>query len=154
MVPPVMVWPKRHAVQMPHAAEIEQAQDRADIEHVDQRAEHAEDKDLLPRSRWARRLALSRGTPPSSRPRQAEDLRDLDAGQILRQVGVDVRGRVLDLAVGPAGELAEDDREHDDERHKAEHHQRQLVVQRQIMADQDAEDDEACSWSAVTSRVP
>ena len=59
---------------------------------------------------------------------------------MLRQVGVDVGGRVLDLAVGPAGELAEDDRKNHDERHKAEHHQRQLIVERQH-GDQDAEDD-------------
>ena len=75
----------------------------------------------------------------------AEDLGDLDAGKILRQVGVDIRRRVLDLAVGAAGEFAENDRENHDERHKAQHHQRQLIVQGQH-GHENAEDDEACSW--------
>ena len=130
---------KRHAVQMPHAAEIKKTQDRADIQHVDQRTKHAEHKDLLPvRAGEALTfLAELRHLLVLA----AKDLRDLDAGQILRQVGVDVGGRILDLAVGPAGELAEDDRKNHDERHKAEHHQCQLIVERQH-GDQDAEDDE------------
>ena len=129
---------KRHAVQMPHAAEIKKTQDRADIQHVDQRTKHAEHKDLLP-VRAGEALAFL-AELRHLLVLAAKDLRDLDAGQILRQVGVNVGGRVLDLAVGPAGELAEDDRKNHDERHKTEHHQRQLIVERQH-GDQDAEDD-------------
>ena len=39
----------------------------------------------------------------------AKNLGDLDAGKVLRKIGVDVSGGILDLAVGPAGKLAEDD---------------------------------------------
>ena len=49
---------------------------------------------------------------------------------------------VLHLAVGPAGELAEDDREENDEGHKAEHHQGQLVVQTEHRR-QNAQNDES-----------
>ena len=40
-----------------------------------------------------------------------------------RKIGVDVSGGILDLTVGPAGKLAEDNSEDDDEGNKAEHHQ-------------------------------
>ena len=67
---------------------------------------------------------------------------DLDAGQVFGQIGIDIGGRVLELAVGAAGELAEDDREDHDEGHKAEHHQRQLVVQAEH-GHQNAQNDKA-----------
>jgi len=72
----------------------------------------------------------------------AKDLSDLDAGQVFGQIGIDIGGRVLELAVGAAGELAEDDREDHDEGHKAEHHQRQLVVQAEH-GHQNAQNDKA-----------
>ena len=52
-----------------------------------------------------------------------EDLGDLDAGQVFGQVGVDVGGAVLHLAVDLTGELAEDDGEKHHEGYEAQHHQ-------------------------------
>ena len=130
---------KRHAVQMPHAAEIKKTQDRADIQHVDQRTKHAEHKDLLS-VRAGEALAFL-AELRHLLVLAAKDLRDLDAGQILRQVGVDVGGRVLDLAVSAARELAEDDREQEDEGYEAKHHQGQLVVQEEHRH-QNAQNDE------------
>ena len=127
-------------VQMPHAAQIEQAEDGADVEHIDQRAEYAEYEDLL--LIGASQLLAFPAEILHLGVLAAKDLGHLDARKILRQVGVDVGGRVLELAVGSPGELAEDDREDHDEGHKAEHHQGQLVVQADH-CDQDAEDDEA-----------
>ena len=70
-----------------------------------------------------------------------EDLRDLHARQIFRKEGVDVRRAVLDLAVRPPRELAEDEREEHDEGRKAQHHQGELEMQDKH-GDEHAEDDE------------
>ena len=126
-------------VQMAHAAKIEQAEDRADIQHIHQRTEDAEDKNLLLRS-LGEGLALL-AELLHLLVLAAKDLGDLDAGEILGEVGVDVGGRVLDLAVSAAGELAEDDREQEDEGYEAEHHQGQLVVQEEHRH-QNAQNDE------------
>ena len=85
---------------MPHAAQIEQAQDGTDVQHIDQRAEYAEHKDLLLRDPGERLAFLAELRHLLILA--AKDLRDLDAGQVLRQVGVDVGGGVLHLAVGAA----------------------------------------------------
>ena len=125
---------------MPHAAQIEQAEDGADVEHIDQRAEHAEHEDLLLIGAGQLPALLAEVLHLGIFP--AKDLGHLDARKILRQVGVDVGGRVLELAVGTPGKLAEDDRKDHDEGHKAEHHQGQRVVQAEHRH-QNAEDDEA-----------
>ena len=108
-------------------AEVEQEQDRGDVEHVDHRAEDAEDQhSALP--------CLSQlGGLPLEVPHLAvlavEALDDLDAGQILGEIGVQ-RGRgVHHAAVDLAGELAENHREENDEGRETEDHQRQRVVQ-------------------------
>ena len=130
---------KRRAGQVAHAAQVKQTQDRADVQHIHQRPEHAENKNLL-------LVGLGKPLAFLAELRHffilaAENLRDLDTGKIFRQVGVDIRRRVLDLAVGAAGEFAENHRENHDERHKAQHHQRQLIVEGQH-GDENAEDDE------------
>ena len=114
-------------VQMAHAAQIEQAEDGADVQHIHQRAEDAEDEDLLLRS-LGEGLALL-AELLHFLVLAAKDLGDLDAREVLGKIGIDVGRGIFHLAVSPAGELAEDDREDDDERHKAEHHQGQLIVE-------------------------
>ena len=131
---------KADVVQVTHAAQIEQAQDRADIEHIHQRTEHAEHEDLLLIGPGQLLAFLAEVLHLLVLP--AKDLGDLDAGQVFGQIGIDIGGRVLELAVGAAGELAEDDREDHDEGHKAEHHQRQLVVQAEH-GHQNAQNDKA-----------
>ena len=131
---------KADVVQVTHAAQIEQAQDRADIEHIHQRTEHAEHEDLLLIGPGQLLALLAEVLHLLVLP--AKDLGDLDAGQVFGQIGIDIGGRVLELAVGAAGELAEDDREDHDEGHKAEHHQRQLVVQAEH-GHQNAQNDKA-----------
>ena len=126
-------------VQMAHAAKIEQAEDRADIQHIHQRTEDAEDEDLLLRG-LGEGLALL-AELLHLLVLAAKDLGDFDAGEILGEVGVDVGGRVLDLAVSAARELAEDDREQEDEGYEAKHHQGQLVVQEEHRH-QNAQNDE------------
>ena len=91
---------KRQIVKMAHAAQIEQAQNGTDVQHIDQRAEYAEHKDLLLRDLGERLAFLAELR--HLLVLAAKDLRDLDAGQVLRQVGVDVGGGVLHLAVGAA----------------------------------------------------
>ena len=59
----------------------------------------------------------------------AEDLRDLHAGKVFGEIGIDVGGAVLDLTVRTTRELAEDHGEQHDKRHKTKHHQRQLEVE-------------------------
>ena len=131
---------KADVVQVAHAAQIEQAEDGADVEHIHQRTEHTEHEDLLLIGPGQILALFAEVRHLLVLP--AKDLGDLDAGQILGKIGVDIGGRVLELAVGPAGELAEDDREEHDEGHKAEHHQGQLVVQADHRGE-DAQDDEA-----------
>ena len=126
-------------VQMAHTAQIEQAEDGADVQHIYQRAEDAEDEDLLLRglgeslALLAELLHLFVLT--------AKDLGDLDAREVLGKIGIDVGGGILHFAVGTAGELAEDDRKNHDERHEAEHHQGQGVVQTEHRR-QNAQNDE------------
>ena len=73
-------------------------------------------------------------------PLLVENLRDLDAGEVFGQVGVDVGGAVLHLAEHSPGELAENDREKNHKGNEAQHHQRQLVVEQQH-GHQHADDD-------------
>jgi len=130
---------ERNVVQVAHAAQVEQAQNRADVQHVDQRAEYAEHKNLF-------LCDLGKGLAFLVELRHlfvlaAKNLGDLDTGKVLRKIGVDVSGGILDLTVGPAGKLAEDDSEDDDEGNKAEHHQGQLIVQAEH-GHQNAQNDE------------
>ena len=125
------------AVQIAHAAQIKQAQHRADVQHIYQRPEHAKDEDLVPLGLAQRLAAAAEVLHPGALP--AKDLGDLDAREVLGQVGVDVGGAVLDTAVGTPGKFAEDHRKQHDKGHKAQHHQGQLVVDQQH-GPQDAQD--------------
>ena len=113
--------------QVAHAAQIEQAENGTDIKHIHQRAEHAKNEDLL-LGRPGQSLALL-AELGHLLVFPAKDLGHFDAREVLGKIGIDVGRGIFHLAVSPAGELAEDDREDDDERHKTEHHQGQLIVE-------------------------
>ena len=112
---------------MAHAAQIEQAENGTDIKHIHQRAEHAKNEDLLLVRPGQSLTLLAELGHLLVFP--AKDLGHFDAREVFGKIGIDVGRGVFHLAVSPAGELAEDDREDDDERHKAEHHQGQLIVE-------------------------
>ena len=110
-------------------AEIKQAQHRGHIQHVHHGTEDAEDESpglLGPLELPA--LFQEVGHLPVL---LVEDLGDLDAGKVLGQVGINVRGGVVDAAVDLPGELLEDHGEQHHKGHEAQHHQRQNVVQHQ-----------------------
>ena len=118
---------KAGPLQIAHTAQVEQAQDRADVQHIHQRTEHTKHEDLL-------LFCLCQCLAAAAEIRlllilPAKDLDDLDAGEVLGQVGVDIGGGILYLAVRPAGKLAEDHRKQHDKGHKAQHHQGQLIIQ-------------------------
>ena len=111
------------------ARHIQQAQHRCDVEHVDHGAENAED---------VHAVALGLGQAVAAGEEilvlfvlPVEDLGDLHAGEVLGQVGIQVRGGIVDGAVDHSGEPAEDHRKDHQEGHEAQHHQGQGVVQHQ-----------------------
>ena len=71
-----------------------------------------------------------------------EYLRDLDAGKVLGEEGVDIGGRVLHLTVRTARELSEYQSEKKDKRSEAKHHQSELIVKKKHRAE-NAEDGKA-----------
>ena len=79
------------------AAEIEQAEHRGNIQHIDHRAEHAEYEGLLVLG-TPELLVLLRKLAHLA-VLTAEDLRDLHAGKVFGEIGIDVGGAVLDLTV-------------------------------------------------------
>ena len=111
------------------SAHIQQAHDRGDIEHIHHGAEDAEHQhagflglfQLFALFQEIRHLLIL----------PVEDLGDLDAGEVFAEVGVDIRGGVIDAAVHLAAELAEDDGEQQHKGHEAQHHQRQGVIKGQ-----------------------
>ena len=109
------------------AAEIQQAHDGRNVEHIDRRAEDAEHEHLL-FFRLAEPVVLF-GEFVHLPVLAVEDLYDLHARKVFRKKGVDIGCAVLDLAVCLTREFPEDYGEQYDERHEAEHHKRQLVVQ-------------------------
>lgn len=111
----------------PASAEVEKAEHRGDIEHIHERTEDAEHKDLLSLGKTESVILLVELGFLSLLT--VEDLDYLHAGQVFGEEGVDVCRRVLDLSVGAAGEFSEYDGEEHDERHKAHDHERQLIVQ-------------------------
>ncbi len=130
---------KRGVLNVTLAAEIQKHQDRGNIEHVDQRPEDREDEQFVPH-RLVKPLVLL-AEFPEFLLFVVEDLRDLDAGQVLRQEGVHVRRAVLDFPVGSSGEFPEHKREEHDEGGKGQHQKRQRPVQEQHRHD-DADDHE------------
>ena len=113
--------------QIPSAAQIQKAENGADIKHVYQRTENTEHQYLL-LLRPPQRVALF---PEFLHLHllPVKNLGDLDAGKILGQIGVDIRGTVLHFSVSASGKLAENHRKQHNKRHKAEDHQRQLIAQ-------------------------
>ncbi len=124
------------------AAQIEEAEHGGNVQHVDHGPENAEDEDLL--LLGALQLFALFEEFLHLAFFAVVDLRDLDAGKVLAEVGVDVRGPILHSAVGTSRELAEDHREEHEERHEAQHHERQLEVQ-QEHGDKHTDDDKCIS---------
>ena len=115
------------ALQITLAAEVEQAHHRGDIEHIHHRPEDAEHQN-------SGLLCLGKGLAAGHKVRHllilaVEDLGDLDAGEVFRQIGVDVRCGVVHLAVDLSREFAEDHRKEHHKRHKAQNHKREHIVE-------------------------
>ena len=126
------------AVQIPLAAQIKKAQHRGNVQHIDERTEDTEHEDLLMFGGSKRPILFVELLHLAWLA--VEDLRDLYAREIFREEGVDVRRAVLDFAVRPPRELAENEREEHDEGRKAQHHERKFEVQDEH-GDEHAEND-------------
>ena len=120
---------KGGVLNMPLAAQIQQAQHRGDVEQIHQRTEGAVGE-------HPGELGLLQPFAPLDEVAHLpilliEDLGDLHAGKVLGKVGVDLRGGGADPAVGLTGELVEQHREEYQEGCKAQDHQSQGVVEHQ-----------------------
>ena len=118
---------KACAVNVALSAKVKEAQHRRDVEHIDDRAEDAENEDLA--LLCSPEAAVLLGELGELLLFAVEDLRDLHAREVLGEEGIDVGRAVLDTTVGAARELAEDDRKKQDKGNETQHHQRQEVVE-------------------------
>ena len=125
------------------SAEVEEAQNRGDVEHIDRRTEYAEDEDLM--------LLCTLETVALFEEflhfgvLAVEDLCDLHSREVFGKICVDVRRLVLHGAENAARERAENDGEQHEERDKAQDHQRQHVVEQQHRREH-TDDDEDVSY--------
>ena len=108
------------------AAQIQQTEDRGHVQHIHDRPENSENKNLLLFCPTQFSVLLIKFLLLLILP--VENLNDFHAGQILRQEGIDIRGSVLHLTICLPRKLPENNRKHNNKRNKAQHHQRQGVV--------------------------
>ena len=108
------------------STQIEQAEHRTDVKHIYQRAENAKHKDLFP-------LGFSQGIASGCEfflfdVFPVKDLCDLDTGEVLRQISIDICRAVFYLTVRFSRKFSKDHREKNDEWHETKHHQCQFHV--------------------------
>ena len=111
------------------AAEIQQTQHTADVQHIHHGAEDTKDKHSLILCLFQIFAALTECFHLLCLT--VEDLGDLDAGQVLGQEGIQLRTGVGNCPVGLTGELLEDVCEQCHKGYKAQHHQSHRIVNKE-----------------------
>ena len=127
------------ALELASCAEVEQAQDRGDVEHIDHRSEYTEDKHLI-------HLCLAELSVFLLEfflfvLLAVEDLNDFHSRKVFGEEDIDVGRAVLYLTVSAAREFTEDHGEEHDEGHEAENYERQHIVEQEHRTE-NTEDDE------------